>query len=240
MYWPTTRSSACRAGGTVDLTTGENQLITDRTGAATPNDYANKQGQNFTLGVTRKLAPGFELILDGSLRLKQQQAELFYNGTAYNGVDTDMKTASVTPRLKIDADVGGMPLKVLTGIDYYHTAYNSDRSQDFSSAPYHVYDLKQDTAAVYANGTLSVRPDTDITLGARYQRDNITANDSYDPTAPGAYGSQGIPARQRQGPMGGATRLRASFQRRRSRYSATWRTPSAFRTPTSASGWRHR
>ncbi|MEJ2626184.1 MAG: TonB-dependent receptor [Pseudolabrys sp.] len=180
-------------GRLVDTTKGINQLITDRTGAATPQDYANKQGQNFTLGATRMLAPGFELIVDGSLRLKKQQAELFYNGTAYNGVDTKMKTASVTPRLKIDGDIGGMPVKVLTGIDYYHTAYNSDRSQTLNAAPYHVYDLKQDTAAVYANGTVSVRPDTDITLGGRYQRDKISANDSYDVSAPGAYGAQGTP-----------------------------------------------
>ena len=179
-------------GRLVDTTKGINELVTDRAGTSTPNDYANKQGQNFTLGVTRNLTPGLELILDGSVRLKQQQAELFYNGSAYNGVDTNMKTASVTPRLKFDGNVGGMPVKVLTGIDYYHTAYTSDRSQDFSSAPYHVYDLKQDTAAVYANGTLSVRPDTDITLGGRYQRDNISANDTYDASAPGAYGAQGI------------------------------------------------
>ena len=179
-------------GRLVDTTKGINELVTDRAGTSTPNDYANKQGQNLTLGVTRNLTPGLELILDGSVRLKQQQAELFYNGSAYNGVDTNMKTASVTPRLKIDGNVGGMPVKVLTGIDYYHTAYTSDRSQDFSSAPYHVYDLKQDTAAVYANGTLSIRPDTDITLGARYQRDKISASDVYDASAPGAYGSQGI------------------------------------------------
>jgi len=190
-------------GRTVDETTGENQLVTDRTGAATPNDYANKQGQNFTLGVTRMLAPGMELIVDGSLRLKQQQAELFFGGSPYNGVDTNMTTVSFTPRLKVDGNIGGMPLTVLTGIDYYHTAYSSDRSQDFNSSPYHVYDLKQDTAALYANGTLSVRSDTDITLGARYQQDKISASDTYDPSAPGAYGSEGIPLDRSEGQWAG-------------------------------------
>ena len=179
-------------GRLVDPSAGINELITDRRGAATPNDFANKQGQNYTLGVTRMLSPGIELIVDGSLRHKSQQAELYYLGWPYNGVRTDLTTTSVTPRLKIDRDVAGMPLKVLTGIDYYHTAYNSDRALDLNSSPYHIYDITQDTAALYANGTLSVRPDTDITLGARYQQDMISAGDSYNASAPGAYGAQGI------------------------------------------------
>ncbi len=180
-------------GRLVDLSAGINQLVTDRTGATTPNDFANKQGQNYTLGVTRMLAPGAELIVDGSLRRKQQQAELFFAGSAFNGVNTDTTVASVTPRLKIETDVGGMPAKLLAGIDYYHTDYSSDRGQDLNSAPYHVYDLKQDSAAVYANGTVAVRPDSDFTLGARYQQDKISARDTYDPTAPGAFGAQGLP-----------------------------------------------
>ena len=106
---------------------------------------------------------------------------------------------SVTPRLKFEGDAGGMPLKILTGIDYYHTHLGSDRSQDLSSAPYHVYDLKQDTTAVYANGTLAMRPDTDITLGGRFQQDNISATDTYDSTAPGAFGAQGTPLDRREG-----------------------------------------
>ncbi len=96
-------------GRLVDPSAGINQLITDRTGAATPNDFANKQGQNYTLGFTRMLAPGTELIVDGSLRRKQQQGELFFGGSPYNGVDTDQTIVSVTPRLKFDGDVGGMP-----------------------------------------------------------------------------------------------------------------------------------
>ncbi len=200
-------------GRTVDDTTGVNQLVTDRTGAATPNDFANKQGQNFTLGFTRMLAPGVELIVDGSLRRKQQQGELYFGGSPYNGVDTDLTTTSVTPRLKFDGDAGGMPVKILTGVDYYHTAYNSDRGQDLSSAPYHVYDLKQDTAAVYANGTLSVRPDTDITLGGRVSaRQDLRARHLRSDGA-GCFRRAGHAARSQRRSVGGATGRRAPLQR---------------------------
>ncbi|MBI1202667.1 MAG: TonB-dependent receptor [Rhodopseudomonas sp.] len=178
------------------VTTTSSQLVTDRTGAATPNDYGNKQGQAYTLGMTRTFAPGIELIVDGSLRRKDQQAELFTSGTPYNGVDSKLTTASFTPRLKVDTDMWSLPAKILTGFDYYHTAYGSDRSVDLASRPYHVYDIKQQTAAYYANGTLAVRPDTDVTVGGRVQFNTLSARDAYDGTAPLPFGSadaQGLP-----------------------------------------------
>ena len=181
-------------GRLVDLNAGINELVTNRTGAATPNDFANKQGQNYILGFTSTLAPGAELIVDGSLRRKAQQAELFFMGSPYNGVRTDLTTTSFTPRLKIDRDISGMPVKVLTGFDYYRTVYTSERAKDLMSVPYHIFDITQTTAAAYANGTFAVRPDTDVTLGARYQRNTISARDTYDPTAPFGFGdAQGLP-----------------------------------------------
>ena len=49
----------------------------DPRGAATPFDYGDKQGLNGTMGVTRMLAPGTELIVDGGIRQKKQQAGFF-------------------------------------------------------------------------------------------------------------------------------------------------------------------
>jgi len=181
-------------GRIVDPSAGINELVTNRTGAATPNDYSNKQGQTYTLGVTRQLTPGWEFILDGSLRRKTQQAELFFMGSPYNGVDAKVVTTSITPRLKIDTNTFGAPAKILTGFDFYRTALNSDRAKDLISSPYHRYDIKQATYGVYANGTFAVRPDTDITLGGRTQYNTLSARDIYDPTAPFGFGdAQGLP-----------------------------------------------
>src|SRR5205085_3208671 len=55
-------------------------LATDPRGAATPLDFAHKQGVNLTAGVTRELAPGSELIVDGGVRQKNQQAAFFCSG----------------------------------------------------------------------------------------------------------------------------------------------------------------
>jgi iron complex outermembrane receptor protein len=178
-------------GRRVTLTTS--QLVTDRRGTATPLDFGNKQGQNYTAGVTRLLAPGAEIILDGSVRRKAQQTESFFAGTPFSGIASDLTTASVTPRLRLDGDLAGMPVKALTGIDVYRTSYQSTRAQDLVSRPFHVYDIHQGMAAVYGNATVGIRPDTDVTVGGRYQRNTISARDAYDPTAPGAFDMQGLP-----------------------------------------------
>ena len=181
-------------GRTVDPSIGLDQLVTNRRGAATPNDYSNKQGQNYILGATRMLAPGVELVVDGSYRRKGQQAELLFLGVPFNSVDTNLATGSITPRLKIDGDIMGAPLRALTGFDYYDTSYRSNRAMDLVSPPYHIYNINQSTAAFYTNGTLAIRPDTDITAGVRTQRNTLSARDRYDPTAPFGFGdAQGLP-----------------------------------------------
>ena len=105
----------------------------------TPLDWGEKQGLNFTGGVTATLTPGVEFVLDGGVRRKFQQA-LFYNyldpntfnynlsaATPMNYVDTVMTTSSITPRFDISHQLFGVPNRLLTGVDFYNTQYHSDR-----------------------------------------------------------------------------------------------------------------
>ena len=64
-------------GRLVDPSIGMNELVTNRRGAATPFDYANKQGANATAGFTKTLWNGAELIVDGGVRNKKQQSGFF-------------------------------------------------------------------------------------------------------------------------------------------------------------------
>jgi iron complex outermembrane receptor protein len=165
----------------------------------TPLDWGKKQGFNGTGGVTVTLAPGAELIVDGGVRRKWQQA-LYYSyldpvtflynlatATPMNYIDTVMTTSSVTPRLDLQHQLFGVPNRLLTGIDIYNTQYNSDRPTAPGLVPVHRYDIQQTTAAVYAMNTTSVTPDTDVSLGGRLQRNLIDAHDTYsavnDPNA---------------------------------------------------------
>ena len=64
-------------GRLVDPAAGINELVTARTGTDTPLDYANQQGANATAGFTKTLWNGGELIVDGGVREKKQQAGFF-------------------------------------------------------------------------------------------------------------------------------------------------------------------
>ena len=56
------------------MTPTTSELVTNRRGAATPFDFGDKQGVNGTLGVTHVLWPGTELVVDGGVRHKNQEA----------------------------------------------------------------------------------------------------------------------------------------------------------------------
>lgn len=158
----------------------------------TPLDSAKKQGVNLTAGLTATLSPGVELIVDGGVRRKFQQATFFnyldpntflYNLAAaapMNYVDTVMTTTSLTPRLDASHRLFGVPGRLLTGIDFYNTQYNSDRPAAEGLIPIHSYNIRQTTTAFYGMNTLSVRPDTEVSLGGRIQRNTINAQDMYN------------------------------------------------------------
>ncbi len=132
---------------------------------------------------------GAELIVDGGVRNKFQQAGFFgdpasIGGLQYSYVDSNLQTWSITPRLSMKNMLGSVSSNILTGIDYYNSQYDSSRSQQFFDPPNHVYNLSQQTVAGYWQQTLGLLPSTDFSYGARIQQLHLTARDRYDPTAP--------------------------------------------------------
>lgn len=174
-----------------------NQLITDRRGTDSPFDYGDKQGYSATAGFTRMLTPDIELIVDGGWRRKDQQAG-FFSPFEEAYVNTTLMTYSVTPRVRINTPFFGLPSRVIAGVDYYDSDYDSDRSQFSGNPPIHRYRLGQDSIAGYWQQTVSILPATDISGGVRVQRTHVTARDVYDPAAPGAAfaAPQGLPLDQ--------------------------------------------
>ncbi|MGO3927511.1 TonB-dependent receptor [Rhodopseudomonas pseudopalustris] len=182
----------------VDPSIGVNQLQTDRRGTNTPFNYADKQGVNVTAGFTKSLWDGAELIVDGGVRDKRQQAGYFgdvplssFNASSF---DAHLQTWSITPRLSIKNSMFGLPSKILTGLDYYDATYDSDRGQYRSTPPVHVYNLSQKTMAGYWQQTVGLLPTTDFSYGGRLQGVKIEATDRLNPAAPGYFGdAQALP-----------------------------------------------
>lgn len=174
--------------------TKTNQL-TDLRGSTTPYDFGNKQGINATAGFTKSLWNGAELIVDGGVRNKKQQAGFFGDPAftpqfpgdipPFSYVDSELTTWSVTPRLSMKNIFGSVTSNILTGIDFYDFQYQSNRSYVDGSPPNHVYNLSQQTVAGYWQQTLGLLPSTDFSYGGRIQLLNLSARDKYDPTAPG-------------------------------------------------------
>jgi iron complex outermembrane receptor protein len=174
-------------GRRVTLLTSE--LVTNRRGAATPFDFGEKRGVNATAGVTHVLWQGTEVIVDGGVRNKNQRAGFFnaFGSDFDSAFKADLTSLSLTPRLLSQHNLAGAPAKLIAGVDVYRSIYDTDRGRHFGDPPIHRYDLKQTTAAVYFMETVNVRSDTDISFGARLQRNAISARDRFDPAAPGAF-----------------------------------------------------
>jgi iron complex outermembrane receptor protein len=170
------------------VTPTSSELVTNPSGAATPFDSGDKQGVNATIGFTRKLGNTAQLIVDGGVRHKAQQAAFFSNfGAIFDShVDTTLTTTSLTPRIDIAHVLLGLPSRTITGIDVYYADYGSDRALHRGDTPYHRYDIYQMSVGGYLQTTVALRPDTDISIGGRLQDTAVKARDRFDPTAPGA------------------------------------------------------
>jgi iron complex outermembrane recepter protein len=220
-------------GRMVNPSIGVNELVTARNGTDTPLDYGNQQGANATAGFTKTLWNGAELIVDGGVRNKDQQAGFFGNfplqdfNASYD--NTRLQTWSLTPRLSIKNPMFGLPSAILTGIDYYNATYHSERGELESTPPIHAYDLSQQTLAAYWQQTIGFLPTTDFSYGARIQQTSVTARDTLNPMAPGYFGdAQALPLDSQQ--INHALHIGIEH-RFNDVFSIFGRAASAFRTP---------
>ncbi len=184
-------------GRFVDPSIGLDELATNRRGTGTPFDYGNQQGASATAGFTRSLMDGVDLIVDGGVRQKKQQLGFFGTnpGSSFAStyVDADLLTWSITPRLSVKHLMFGMPSSILSGIDYYDATFRQDRGAFKGLAPFHIYDISQQTLAGYWQQTIGLLPTTDFSYGGRVQNTSLGARDRFDPNAPFAFGIANLP-----------------------------------------------
>jgi len=174
----------------VNPSIGLDQLRDDRKGTNTPNDYADQRGYNTALGFTRLWENGAEAVIDGGYRLKNQKAfydDYDFGGAFANYLDSELKTWSFTPRLTIPHELFTARVKTTTGVDYYDSRYNSDRSlnPDTRDQPIHRVGIEQKSGGLYLDNTLALAGDTSVNLGGRLQWVRVEAGDRVDTTAPG-------------------------------------------------------
>lgn len=159
------------------------KIAADPKGTDTPGNFAAKQGLNAAFGGSRMLADGVELIIDAGIRHKDQQSYYYSSfGNTYD--DRSLSTLSLTPRVTLDHRLFGLPGKAIVGIDLYQSYFRDHQQNDDGTAPVHRYGVRQRTLAGYLQNTVSIWPDTDLSLGLRLQNSDLEARDRYDPNAP--------------------------------------------------------
>jgi len=168
------------------------ELETDRRGASTPGDSATRDGARVALAGSHDLGFG------------QVAAELGYRDTTrtsllkdYSGFGTDTytdansKVWSFTPRLKMPYTALGFQNSLIVGVDLDYWDYLSRRaaSRDLLDTPptptspsAHVNATQRDQA-LFAQHHSALGGGTKLTLGVRWQRTTMTAQDTFNAAA---------------------------------------------------------
>jgi len=172
----------------VNPATLTNELVTDRSGSSTLNDWADESTEFVTLGYSIDLNDNDSLVVDAGYRRKRQRSQYDYGFGFGAYSDTTLETLSFTPRLMLDKELAGHSADWLLGVDLYLYDYNSSRSNFKSNIvkPIHQLDVKQESLAVYGQTTVELTDKIFITAGMRVQHVSQQARDDYNSTATGA------------------------------------------------------
>ncbi|HEU4350464.1 MAG TPA: TonB-dependent receptor [Burkholderiales bacterium] len=179
-------------GRFVQPSIGLDQYTTDRRGAATPLDYASRDGTRGRLSFMQHFGDAeFSVGLDG--RDKDQRSYFDQSGfPAYRADDLELR--SLTPRMKVPWG----PQTLVFGVDLHRWRYRSSRTDrpENVDRPTNRVSVDQDTAGIYLLDTIALTPATVLAAGWRSERAKYDATDVVDPGAPGCFFCSAAPAVQ--------------------------------------------
>ncbi len=179
---------------TVDASLGIDQLETDPQGTNTPLDYAKRKG--YQAGLSNRLEFGRNAVmLDLDYRNKQQQSYFDFGGFPdYRETDLDMWRFS--PRALLPFATGSVAHTFIVGADFQWWDYALDtaNAEAHIGTPINQVTADQTTLGLYLHDDMQLSPATRLTLGGRYEWFDLSADDRFDPAAPGAFFGSGAAA----------------------------------------------
>lgn len=167
-------------GRFVQPSIGLDQYATDPRGAATPLDYASRDGTRGRLSFLQHFGDAeFSISLD--TRDKDQRSYFDQGGFPTYRAD-DLELRSVTPRVKLP--FGRQTL--VFGVDWHQWRYRSQRTDrpENLERPTNRVSIDQDTAGVYVLDTIALTPATIAVAGWRSERAKYEGTDVVDTGAP--------------------------------------------------------
>lgn len=162
-----------------------NLVATDPRGAATPLDYASRDGNQVALEWQQRFS-GADVNVGVAHRTKNQKSYFDFNGFP-NYRDSDLNVTSLTPRIKVPHSLGGDSTLVM-GFDVYRWDYDLLTSNAAANIgqPINKISMAQQNSALYLQNTTHLSKTTSLLAGVRNERISIDANDIYNAAAPGA------------------------------------------------------
>jgi iron complex outermembrane receptor protein len=179
---------------TVQPSAGVNQLETDRRGAQTALDWAQREGNRALLDWRRDFAFG-EFNVGAGWRDKTQRSFFDFGGFP-DYREVELSVWSLSPRAKVNVPLVRMPNTLVVGLDLHSWDYELRRSISPASIPrpFNAIDAQQETVGIYALNTTQLSERLTLSAGARRERLRIDASDRFDAAAPGGAFGSGAPA----------------------------------------------
>lgn len=177
-------------GRFVQPSIGLDEYSTDRRGAATPLDYASRDGTRARLTVLQRIGLA-EVSMGIDTRDKDARSYFDQGGFPTYRAD-DLELRSLTPRVKL-------PIArhtLVAGVDFHEWRYRSRRTDrpENLARPTNRVSVDQRTRGIYLIDTIQLTPRTLAVAGWRTERAAYTGEDVADPTAPGCFFCSAAPA----------------------------------------------
>ena len=145
------------------------QYDSDPRQTQTPNDNAAYREQRYLGNVSRQWGD-WTLLVDAAQRHREAQTAYISPSSSYI-LESDSEQIQVTPRLSYDAQISGVGVKVVTGLDWQDWDYGSAYESVYAGAPDFGSETgKQQNQAIFVHGDLSLPTATRITAGWRKER----------------------------------------------------------------------
>jgi len=210
-------------GRFVQPSIGLDEYATDRRGAATPLDYASRDGTRARVSLLQRLGDA-ELSVSVDARDKDQRSFFDQGGFPAYRAD-ELELSSLTPRIKL-------PLgnhAIVAGADWHSWRYRSRRTDrpENLERPTNRVSIDQETAGFYLLDTVALAPATIATAGWRSERAKYSGDDVVDPGAPACFFCSAAPSvRETQSERAWELGLRHAFT---GQWAAFGRAGRAFR-----------
>jgi len=177
---------------TVQPALGINQVASDPRGAATPLDYASRNGNQLALEWQGDIGKA-DINIGVAHRSKNQKSYFDFNGfpTYREGY---LSVNSFTPRIRLPHSLLGESSLVM-GVDVYRWSYGQRISNSPANIaqPINSISMSQQNSAIYLQNTSQLSVATTLQAGLRNERISMSGNDVYNPAAPGAFFGSAAP-----------------------------------------------